>query len=382
MHTITLGGEKVPRNPRLFSKRIRRAEKGIKPGELVHVLDGNGRFVGRAFYSPDSVIAARIVDRDENGPPLDKAWWTARFKEALSLRRDVLRLPQVTDAYRVVHAEGDGLSGLIIDRFRGIAVVEVGCRGVFNHMDEIEESLKEVLDVGTVVVRADEGVEKRERFRANDPHGKPAVTEIKEHDITYVVDGRGGHKTGFFCDQREARMLVHQLARGRTVLDCCSYTGGFALNAARGDAESVIAVDLDEWAVAQVREGAQRNNAKVHAVHADAFDFLRADPKADIVILDPPKWAKDRRALDSARRKNLDLNTLGVKAVNPGGMLFTFSCTGLVSGAEYEQTVRDAVRRAGRSARVLRRTMQPPDHPIALDCPETEYLHGILLQIT
>ena len=131
-------------------------------------------------------------------------------------------------------------------------------------------------------------------------------------------------------------MLVHQLARGRTVLDCCSYTGGFALNAARGDAESVIAVDLDEWAVAQVREGAQRNNAKVHAVHADAFDFLRADPKADIVILDPPKWAKDRRALDSARRKNLDLNTLGVKAVNPGGLLFTFSCTGLVSGVEYE----------------------------------------------
>ncbi|MHC4952496.1 MAG: class I SAM-dependent rRNA methyltransferase, partial [Planctomycetota bacterium] len=267
MKTIHLGGEKVPRNPRLFSKRIRRAEKGIAPGELVRVVDGDGRFVARAFYSPDSVIAARVVDRDENGPALDRAWWADRFREALSLRRDVLRLPDCTDAFRVVHAEGDGLSGLIVDKFRGVAVVEVGCRGVFNHMDEIESSLKEVLDVGTVVVRADEGVEKRERFRANDPHGKPAVTEIKEHGISYRVDARGGHKTGFFCDQREARLLVHQLARGRVVLDCCSYTGGFALNAARGDAASVVAVDLDEWAVQQVRENAERNSLGVGAEH-------------------------------------------------------------------------------------------------------------------
>jgi len=381
MRTITLGGEKVPRNPRIFSKRVRRTEKGIAPGELVKVLDGNGRFVGRAFYSPDSVIAARIVDRLEDGPPLDKKWWTARFREAHELRTKVLRLPQMTDAYRVVHAEGDGLSGLIVDRYRGVAVVEVGCRGVFNHMDEIEESLREVLDVGTVVVRADEAVEKRERFRADDPHGKPAVTEIKEHGISYVVDGRAGHKTGFFCDQREARLTVHQLARGRTVIDCCSYTGGFALNAARGDAAHVIAVDLDEWAVDQVRENAKRNAIGLQAEHADAFDFLRSDPKADIVILDPPKWAKDRRALESARRKSVDLNALGFRAVNPGGLLFTFSCTGLVSAEEFEHQIRDAARKAGRSARVLRRTIQPPDHPIALDCPETEYLHGILLQV-
>jgi 23S rRNA (cytosine1962-C5)-methyltransferase len=381
LRSIQLGGGKVPRNPRLFNKRIRRAEKGIRPGELVAVRDGEGRFIARAFYSPDSVIAARVVDRDENGPPLDQAWWSARLREAYHLRTKVLRIPDFSDAFRVVHAEGDGLSGLIIDKFRGTAVVEVGCRGVFNHMDEIETACREVMDVGTVVVRADEAVERREKFRANDVRGKRAVTEIKEHGITYEVDARGGHKTGFFCDQREARLLVHQLARGRSVLDCCSYTGGFALNAARGDAARVTAVDLDEWAVVQVAENAQRNNLDVTAEHADAFDYLRTNPKADIVVLDPPKWAKDRKGLATARRKNVDLNALGFRAVNAGGLLFTFSCTGLVSAQEFEQQIREAARKSGRDARVLRRTLQPPDHPIAMECPETEYLHGILLQV-
>jgi len=143
----------------------------------------------------------------------------------------------------------------------------------------------------------------------------------------------------------------------------------------------VIAVDLDEWAVEQVRENARRNSLGLQAEHADAFDFLRSNPKADMVILDPPKWARDRRALDTARWKSVDLNALGFAAVNPGGLLFTFSCTGLVSATEFEQQIRDAARKAGRSARILRRTLQPPDHPIALDCPETEYLHGILLQV-
>ena len=371
----------MPRNPRLFKKRIRRADKGLRPGELVAVRDMEGRFVGRAFYSPDAPIAARIVDREEHGPPLDRAWWTGRIRSAYHLRTKVLRIPDFSDAFRVVHAEGDGLSGLVIDKFRGTAVVEVGCRGVFEHLDEIEVACREVMDVGTVVVRADETVEKRERFKAQDVRGKRAVTEVKEHGISYEVDARAGHKTGFFCDQREARLLVHQLARGRTVLDCCSYTGGFALNAARGDARSVTAVDLDEWAVAQVDENARRNSVAIEAVHADAFDYLRADPKADLVILDPPKWARDRRGLESARRKNVDLNALGFRAVNPGGMLFTFSCTGLVSAQEFEQQIREAARRAGREARILRRTLQPPDHPIALECPETEYLHGLLLHI-
>jgi 23S rRNA (cytosine1962-C5)-methyltransferase len=381
MRSIQLGGGKVPRNPRLFSKRIRRTDKGIAPGELVAVLDMDGRFVARAFYSPDSVIAARVVDRDENGPPLDQKWWTARIREAYLLRTKVLRIPDTSDAFRVVHAEGDGLSGMILDKFRGTAVVEVGCRGVFNHLDEIEVACREVMDVGTVVVRADEAVEKRERFKAQDIRGKRAVTEIKEHGITYVVDARAGHKTGFFCDQREARVLIHQMSRGRSVLDCCSYTGGFALNAARGEAGQVTAVDLDEWAVEQIRENAKRNNIDIAVEHADAFDYLRTNPKADIVILDPPKWAKDRKALETARRKNVDLNALGFRAVNPGGLLFTFSCTGLVSAQEFEGQIRDAARKAGREARVLRRTLQPPDHPIALECPETEYLHGILLQV-
>jgi 23S rRNA (cytosine1962-C5)-methyltransferase len=381
MKSIHLGGAKVPRHPRLFNKRIRRVDDGVLSGELVAVRDADGGFVGRAFYSPESVIAARVVDRDEFGPPLDEQWWTEKIRAAYYMRTKLLKLTHATDAFRVIHAEGDGLSGLVIDKYRGIAVLEVGCRGIFNHLDEIEAARKKVLDVGTVVVRADEGVERREGFRASDPHGRPAVTDIKEHDIEYRVDGRAGHKTGFFCDQREARLLVHQLAEDRTVIDCCSYTGGFALNAARGGAAKVTAVDLDEWAVDEINQNAERNNLEVEAHHADGFDFLRSGPKADMIIVDPPKWAKDKKALESARRKNIDLNALALQAANPGGLVFSFSCTGLVSAEEFEVQIREAGRKANREARILRRTVQPPDHPVALECPETEYLHGILLQV-
>lgn len=381
MRSIQLRSAEAPRSPRIFKKRIRQPDPGLRPGEVVAVRTSEGQFVGRAFYSPRSVIVARILDRDENGPPIDGRWFEQRIGTAARLRREILRLDRVTDAYRVVHAEGDGLPALVIDQYGPIAVIEVGARGVFEHLDEIEQAVETVLGCERIVVRADPEVERIEGFRATDRRAAAAETIVREHDLRFHVDCAGGHKTGFFVDQREARRMVFDLARGRRVLDLCCYSGGFALSAAVGGARSVTAVDLDEEAIAMAQRNAHLNGQTIRLVHADAFDFLRDGARSDLVVLDPPKLASTPRQLDAARHKSVDLNALALAAVEPGGLLFTFSCTGLFPPLEFTYQVRDAARRAGRSVRVLRETGQPPDHPVAFDCPEGRYLSGLLLQV-
>jgi 23S rRNA (cytosine1962-C5)-methyltransferase len=379
--TIQLRGNDAPRNPRLFRKRLRRPAEAIRPGEEVAVRTEGGAFVGRGFYSPHSVIAVRIYERDEKGPPLDREWLAARVRAAASIRRDLLRLEEVTDAYRVVHAEGDGLSGLVIDRHADAAVIEVGARGIFERLDDLEEIVAEVLKVRSVVVRADAKTEEIEGFRVTSRRAEPVKVIVRERGLNFHVDCRGGHKTGFFCDQRESRAEVARLAKGRRVLDLCCYTGGFALAAAQGGAREVLGVDLDEEAVALARENAALNGLRVPFEHADAFDFLRSPRRTDFVVLDPPKLAAHREDLPRARKKSVDLNALALSALGSGGLLYTFSCTGLFSAEDFEAHVREAAVRAGREVRLLRRTGQPPDHPVDLFCPETRYLNGILLAV-
>ena len=376
LKSVFLKGGEAPRSPRIFKKRIGKVDPGIAHGEAVAIRDPGGRFVGRGFYSPRSVIAARVLDRDEHGPPIDGAWFARRIRAAQRLRTDVLRLPDVTDAWRVVHAEGDGLSGLVIDKFADAYVVEVGCRGMFERLHEIEGALD-----GEVVVRADATGARVEGFSAQDRRAKPVHRTIHEHGLKYRVDCRGGHKTGFFVDQRESRRRVAELARGRRVLDLCSYTGGFALNAIRGGAKSVVAVDLDEEVVAAARENARLNGMKLQAEHADVFDFLRSRPKSDFIVLDPPKLARTPKELGRGRSKSVDFNKLAIGALAPGGLLYTFSCTGLFSESDFVGQVREAARKAGRSARILEVTGQPGDHPVHVDCPESRYLGCVLLQV-
>jgi len=381
LKTVRLKGAEIPRSPRIFAKRLRRPEESVRPGEEVLVRAEDGTFVGRGFYSPRSVYGVRIYDRREKGPPLDGEWLAGRVRAAAALRREVLRLEDVTDAYRVVHAEGDGLSGLVVDRYADAAVVEVGARGIFERLDDLAEILGTLLGVRTVVVRADPDVEEIEGFRVTDRRAEPVRVVVREGPLRFHVDCRGGHKTGFFCDQRESRAEALRLAKGRRVLDLCCYTGGFALAAAKGGAREVKGVDLDEEAIALARENAALNKLDVPFEHADAFDFLRAGPRADLVILDPPKLAARREDLARARRKSVDLNALAFGALGPGGLLFTFSCTGLFSSEDFEAQVREAAVRAGRDASVVRVTGQPPDHPVDLLCPETRYLSGLLVAV-
>lgn len=381
MKIVRLKGAEIPRSPRIFAKRLRRPDENIRPGEEVAVRAEDGTFVGRGFYSPRSVFGVRIYDRHEKGPPLDGAWLAGRVRAAVAFRREVLRIEDTTDAYRVVHAEGDGLSALVVDRYADAAVIEVGARGIFERLDDLEEILGTVLGVRKVVVRADENVEEIEGFRVASRRAEPVRVIVREGPLRFHVDCSGGHKTGFFCDQRESRAEVLRLAKGRRVLDLCCYTGGFALAAAKGNAREVLGVDLDEEAVALARENAALNKLDVLFEHADAFDFLRGGPRADLVVLDPPKLASRREDLARARKKSVDLNALAFGALGPGGLLYTFSCTGLFSAEEFEGQVREAAARAGREASVVRVTGQPPDHPVDLFCPETRYLSGLLVTV-
>jgi len=191
LRNIYLRGAEAPRNPRIFRKRLRPA-RGIGPGEVVAVRTSDERFVGRAFYNPRSVIAARVLDREELGPPVDGRWFSHRIRAAMD-RRASLGLAAVTDAWRVVHAEGDGLSGLVIDRYQDLFVVEVACRGMFEHLHEIEDALS-----GQVVVRADRRVEEIEGFSVRDPRAPAARTVVTEHGLSYHVDAYGGHKYRLF----------------------------------------------------------------------------------------------------------------------------------------------------------------------------------------
>lgn len=381
MESVLLKGAEAPLNPRIFQKRLRRPEGPVRPGEPVALRTGDGRFVGRAFYSPRSVIGARILDRDENGPPIDGAWFRGKIESAAELRRSVLRIPAVTDAWRCVHAEGDGLSGLILDLYGDIAVIEVSCRGMFEHLHEIETAAREVLGARRIVVRSDPAVERIEGFSTLDRRAPEATATIREHDLAFRVDCRRGHKTGFFVDQRDARRLLARLAKDRTVLDLCCYSGGFALAAARGGARSARGFDLDEEAVAMARENAKLNRLDVEFGHADAFEVLRSGARAEIVVLDPPKLGAHHGEMARARRKSIDFNALALGAVEPGGLLFTFSCTGLFSEEDFLAHLREAARKAGREARLLQATGQPPDHPVDLFCPESRYLTGLLLQV-
>ena len=191
----------------------------------------------------------------------------------------------------------------------------------------------------------------------------------------------GGHKTGFFVDQREARREVAKLGKGLSVLDLCCYTGGFALAAARGGAKSVVGVDLDEEAVARARENAKLNRLDVPFEHADTFDFLRTKPNADLIVLDPPKLVMTPRGLPVAHKKSVDFNKLALAALKPGGLLFSFCCSGLIRPDEFVSQIREASLKADKPVRILRMTGQPPDHPVHVHCPEGRYLTGALVQV-
>ena len=372
LRTTREGGQPV-----VFRKMVKDADPGTENGEAVEIVDTKDKVLGRGFYNRRSEIAVRILERGPGGD-LDAAWLRKRLAGCLSLRRGTLGLEAATDAFRVVNSEGDGLSGLIVDRFADVISIQVLALGWYRRVVEVKDALRDLLKTRAIVVRSDPEVERIEGFKVRGEGGPESRTEIREHGVRIGVDAALGHKTGFFLDQRDHRRRLMERAKGRRVLDLFCYSGGFSLAAAKGGAKEVLGVDLDEEAVAWARENAGRNGspASLSFRHGDAFDALReaAQGAWDIVVLDPPKLAARREDLPGAFRKYEDMNALAYEKAPHGGMVLSCSCSGLVSEGEFLATLSRAALRSGREVRILELGGAAPDHPWALSHTQGRYL--------
>jgi 23S rRNA (cytosine1962-C5)-methyltransferase len=355
-------------------------------GDLVRVVDRDGQQLGYALWNGRSQISLRFLSRGAEPPGPD--FWARRIDEAAALRSSLLGLDRETNAYRAIHAEGDGLTGLVIDRFADVLSVEVFSLGIYQRMGPILSLCAERMGTSHYRVNVDERVALQEDFSGRplaSPQLPPRIT-IEEHGIRYRIHFEEGHKTGFFCDQRDNRRDLARFCAGRTVLDLCCYTGGFGLNALiRGQAREVTCVDLDEKAVALARENGNANQVKLDVVHSDAFGYMRQmglnGLSYGVIVLDPPKLIPDRDEIAPGKRKYFDLNVLAVKLVEPGGVLVTCSCSGLLSAPDFLGILRAAARKAERPAQLLALAGAAADHPVALDTPEGSYLKVAWLRI-
>jgi 23S rRNA (cytosine1962-C5)-methyltransferase len=372
-------------HPWVFQKMVEKPAGRLPPGTVVDVIDRDGQRVGRGFYNGHSRIALRILTAD-TAEAVDDAFFARRIAAAVALRRDWLRLDAVTDACRLVHSEGDGLSGLVVDRFGPVLVLEFFAAGMYRFRDAIRSALEAHFPGSRFHLFAEEHVQKQESFdcRSGEP---PAPAVITEHGVRFRVAPGGKHKTGFFLDQRENRLALSEFCGGRRVLDLCCNTGGFAVYAkARGGAEEVTGVDLDEEALELARHNANLNQVRVRFVQADLFPWLRdavaAGHRFDVVVLDPAKQTRDREAVGYALKRYLDMNRLALQAVAAGGIFLTCSCTGLVSEADFLETLRRAAWQAGRTVQVLRIGGAAPDHPFLLHAQEGRYLKAVFCRVT
>jgi 23S rRNA (cytosine1962-C5)-methyltransferase len=290
---------------------------------------------------------------------------------------------------RLVHAESDGLPGLVVDRYGDRLVLAASSAGAARHRESIAGCLATLTGVGSIYERSDsdavklEGLEPRQGPLLG---AEPEATAVAlEADLRFAVDVQAGHKTGFYLDQRDNRAIVRALAHGRDVLDCFSYSAGFALNAIRGGARSVLAVDSSEPALVLAERNASLNGMRLDRQRADVFEWLRKARDSrrsfDLIVLDPPKLAPSARLAERAARAYKDLNLLAFKLLRPGGLLATFSCSGGISSELFQKIVAGAAVDAGVDAKITRKLQAGPDHPVALQFPEGEYLKGLLCRV-
>lgn len=388
-------------HPILYRKRLARIEDA-RPGDLVAVYaEGFQSPMGYGLYNPRSEMSVRML---WNAPemPTD-AEWSEKLAAAVALRRDVLKLDASSNAWRVVHAESDGLSGLVIDRFGDVLSAETFGLGMYQRASLLMPMLSEQIGTKHWLVKTSPQFLSQEGC---DPpplmsEGCPSQVIISEHGTRFRVRFEGGHKTGFFCDQRDNRKKLAEFCHGKSVLDLCCYTGGFSVQAKTlGNADEVIGVDLDEEPLVVARENANLNQARVRFVQADAFSYMREmirnGRQFDVVVLDPPKLIRTRVEIEEGTRKHFAMNRLAMRLVKPGGLLLSCSCAGLLPEPEFIQLLVAASRSTGddmegpnpdsrarpRSLQIIAKSGAAPDHPVISSCLETEYLKAVWMIVT
>lgn len=377
------------KHPWIFSGAVKKADGSLRSGEIVSVYSSNGDFLGKGFYSPESQIRVRIwsfEQEDINPEFIEKRILKAVSKRDFSI--DKLR----TSAYRIISAEADGFPGLVVDRYNNYLVCQFLSTGVEYFKAEIVKSLSKIDGIKGIYERSDSGVRKKEGLVeikgllwGEEP---PEFIEIDEDGLKFNIDVRNGHKTGFYLDQRENRSLVRKYSKDKKVLNCFAYTGGFGLSALKGGAKSVENIEYMQGPIDIIEKNISLNSfdsEKCKNIKGDVFSILREYDKEgrkfDVIVLDPPKFAESKRNLDKAARGYKDINRLGFKLLNPGGHLFTYSCSGLIKADFFQKIVSDAALEAGKDAFILKTLEQSPDHPIMLNIPESLYLKGLLLGI-
>lgn len=376
-------------HPWVFSGAIAQILGSPSEGDIVAVHSAEGECLACGHYQIGS-IAVRILSFDAD--PTSPTFWTDSISRALAARRAARVMSESTNCFRLVHGEGDGLPGLVIDWYDGVCVMQAHSVGMFRAKNQICEALKEVFgselkavydkSSGTAPFKA--GLELIDGYLYRAPGFQTSESVVFENGCKFCVNWEEGQKTGFFLDQRDNRSLVGSMASGRRVLNLFCYTGGFSIYALRGGALSVDSVDSSAKAMALVDRNVELNACTNHkSICADAIEYLGAVEQGayDLMIVDPPAFAKHRGALHNALRAYQRLNAAAIGKVAPGGLVFTFSCSQVVDKITFANTVFSAAAQTGRSVRILDRLNQGADHPVSIYHPEGEYLKGLLLYV-
>lgn len=385
------------RHPWVFSGAIQKIDGDPSPGDLVLVLDANGRFLATAYYNPHSQIRARILTwTDET---IDDAFWQAKIQQAAAGRALLALEPatapaSATNAYRLVNAEADGLPGLVVDKYGDFLVMQCLTQGIDQRKELLTAVLADTFHPAGIIERSDASVRAKEGLADETGllwgEAPPDIVTIQENGRSFGVNLLTGHKTGFYLDQRDNRALVcrPEFVQGREILNMFAYTGGFAVYAALHDAGTIVSVDSSREALEQAELNMALNGLERpldEYLLGDAFAVLRDyrdnGRLFDMVILDPPKFVHSKQDIDKAARGYKDLNWLALRLLRPGGLLATFSCSGLLDADLFQKIIFSAAIDAGRTVQILYHLHQGPDHPTLLTFPESAYLKGLLCRV-
>lgn len=370
----------------VFSGALAKKEDGIENGDLVAVYSSKNDFLGIGHYALGSIMV-RIISFEERA--IDASFWTEKIRAAHAVR-EALHLTQQkeTTVYRLVHGEGDGLPGLIIDYYNGTAVIQAHHIGMHQHLQAITEALRAVYgkQLKGVYDKSGETLPKAEAVPSNEwLWGKAETDLVKEYGASYKIDWEKGQKTGFFIDQRENRKLVASYSKGKKVLNTFCYSGGFSVLALQEGATEVHSVDISQKAIDLTEENVGLNagfKGKHRSILADVVKYIREiGDDFDLIILDPPAFAKSLKARHNAVQAYKRLNAEALRKIKPGGILFTFSCSQVVDKRLFANTITAAALESKRNVRILHQLSQPADHPINCFHPETEYLKGLVLYV-
>lgn len=380
------GRDKAVRNrhPWIFSGAVAHKPKANQ-GDIVQVCNEVGQVLAYGHYAPDATLICRLFHFGSEDLRIDDAYWQDKLAAALAYRKSTIDLSD-TDGYRLVHAEGDSLPGVIIDIYRDAASVQLRTAGGRQLTPIIQDYLQRELGVKHIFV----STEKKE---GKEEHGSWTVGEggeriFRENGMQFYVDIEQGQKTGFFLDQRDNRMILSEHARGRTVLNAFSYSGAFSVFALKGGARHVSSVDISAQATEYARRNVALNFPSADTPHdsikADVFQYLKdmAPGQADLIILDPPAFTKHISTVDKAARGYKEINLKAMTKIAPGGLLFTFSCSQHISTDLFRKIVFGAAADAGREVRLVRQLGQASDHPVSIFHPEGEYLKGLVLHVS